>query len=35
MADFIDLEDEEGTEMIKRDAYEQVQALLNYLDEDK
>ena len=35
VADFIDLEDEEGTEMIKRDAYEQVQALLNYLDEDK
>ena len=35
VADFIDLEDEEGTEMIKRDAYEQVQALLNYFDEDK
>ena len=35
VTDFLDLEDEEEIEMIKRDAYEQVQALLNFLDEDK
>ena len=29
--DFMDLEDEESIEMIKRDAYEQVQALLNLI----
>lgn len=31
VADFMDLEDEESIEMIKRDAYEQVQALLNLI----
>lgn len=29
--DFMDLEDEESIEMIKRDVYEQVQALLNLI----
>ena len=31
VADFMDLEDEESIEMTKRDAYEQVQALLNLI----
>ena len=31
VADFMDLEDEESIEVIKRDAYEQVQALLNLI----
>ena len=31
VADFMDLEDEESIEMIKRDVYEQVQALLNLI----
>lgn len=31
VSDFLDLEDEEEIEMIKRDAYEQVQALLNLI----
>ena len=31
IADFMDLEDEESIEMIKRDAYEQVQALLKLI----
>lgn len=31
VADFLDLDDEEETELIKRDAYEQVQALLNLI----
>lgn len=31
VSDFMDLEDEEEIEMIKRDAYEQVQALLNLI----
>lgn len=31
VADFLDLEDEESIEMTKRDAYEQVQALLNLI----
>ena len=29
VADFLGLEDDEDVELIKRDAYEQVQALLN------
>lgn len=31
VADFLELEDEEEIEMTKRDAYEQVQALLNII----
>ena len=31
VADFLDLEDEESIEMIKRDAYEQVNALLKLI----
>ena len=31
VADFLDLDDEESIEMIKRDAYEQVQALLGLI----
>ena len=31
VADFMDLDDEESIEMTKRDAYEQVQALLNLI----
>lgn len=31
VVDFMDLEDEEGIEMTRRDAYEQVQALLNLI----
>ena len=31
VADFLDIEDEEEIDMVKRDAYEQVQALLQLI----